>query len=96
MKDNYELYLNVNVLKLAFVFQTFRKEPINYFELDPAHYLYTPGYSWDLMLKFTLVYASKPTSLILYSQTLIIYMDVLRCNFSQLKYLIGLIQKHLI
>ena len=23
------------------------------FELDPAHYLSTSGYSWDVMLRFT-------------------------------------------
>ena len=31
------LYLNVDVLLLTCVFETFRKESINYFELDPAH-----------------------------------------------------------
>ena len=24
-----------------------------FFDLDPAHYLSTPGYSWDAMLRFT-------------------------------------------
>ena len=27
--------------------------PINSVELDPAHYLSTPGYSWDAVLMFT-------------------------------------------
>ena len=35
------------------MFETFRKESINFFELDPAPYLSTPGYSWDVMLSFT-------------------------------------------
>ena len=35
------------------VFETFRKESINSFELDHAHYLSTHGYSWDTMLRFT-------------------------------------------
>ena len=29
------------------------KESINSFELDPAHYLSTPGYSWNTVLRFT-------------------------------------------
>ena len=28
-------------------------ESINLFELDPTHYLSTPGYTWDAMLRFT-------------------------------------------
>ena len=53
MKDYHDLYLKVDVLLLACVFETFRKDSINYFELDAAHYLSTPGYSWDAMLRFT-------------------------------------------
>ena len=53
MKDYHDLYSNVGVLLLACVLETFRKESINSFELDLAHYLSTPGYSWDIMLKFT-------------------------------------------
>ena len=33
------------------MFETFRKEPINSLELDLAHYLFTPGYSWDAIPK---------------------------------------------
>ena len=51
-KDYHDLYLEVDVLSLACVFEAFRKESINSFELDPAHYLSTPGYSWDAMLRF--------------------------------------------
>ena len=47
----HSLYLKVDVLLLACVFETFRKESINYFELDPVHNLCTPGYSWDAMLR---------------------------------------------
>ena len=35
------------------MFETFRKETIKPIELDPAHYLSTPGYSWKRMLRFT-------------------------------------------
>ena len=44
--------LKIDVLLLACVFKYFRKESINSFELDPANYLSTPGYSWDAMLRF--------------------------------------------
>ena len=46
-----DLYLKFDVLLLAYVFETCRKESINYFELDLAHYLSTPGCSWDTMLR---------------------------------------------
>ena len=49
MKDYHDLYLKVDVLLLTSVFETFRKESINSFELDFAHYLSTSGYSWDAM-----------------------------------------------
>ena len=53
IKDYNDLYLKVDVLLLVCVFETGRKESINYFELALAHYLSTPGYSWDAMLRFT-------------------------------------------
>ena len=46
-----DLYLKFDVLLLAYVFETCRKESKNYFELDLAHYLSTPGCSWDTMLR---------------------------------------------
>ena len=45
--------LRVDVLLLACAFETFRKKSINSSELDPAHYLSTPGNNWNAMLKFT-------------------------------------------
>ena len=53
MEDYHDLHLKVDVLLLACVFETFRSKSINSFELDPAYYLSTPGYSWDAMLRFT-------------------------------------------
>ena len=44
------MYLKCHILLLADVFENFRKECINYIELDPAHYLSNPGYSWDTTL----------------------------------------------
>ena len=45
MNDSHDVHLKIDVLLLACLFETFRKEPINYFKLDPAHFLSTPGYS---------------------------------------------------
>ena len=53
MKDYHGLYLKVDVLLLVCVFETFRTESINCFDLDPARYLSTLGYEWDAMLRFT-------------------------------------------
>ena len=53
MKNCHDLYLKVYVLLLVCVFQTFKKNPINFFELDPAHYSSISGCSWDAMLRFT-------------------------------------------
>ena len=38
---------------LACAFEIFRKESMNSFELDSAHYLSTFGYIWDAMLRFS-------------------------------------------
>ena len=51
MKGYYDLNLKVDALLLACMVGTFRKESINSLELDPAHYLSTPGYSWDAVLR---------------------------------------------
>ena len=53
MKDDHNWYLKVDVLLLACAFETFKKESINSFEFDPAHYLFTLGCSWDALLRFT-------------------------------------------
>ena len=42
----------MDVLLLCDVLEVFIIKYINSFELDPAHYVSTPGYSWDTMLKF--------------------------------------------
>ena len=51
LRDYHDLYSKVYVLLLACIFETFRKESINSFELDPAHYLSTLGFIWDTMLR---------------------------------------------
>ena len=47
------MHLKVDVFLLACAFENFRKESMNSFELDSAHYLSTLGYSWDAMLGFS-------------------------------------------
>ena len=53
IRDYCDLYLNINVLLLAIVLKIIKVESTNSFGIDPAHYLSTPGYSWDVMLRFT-------------------------------------------
>ena len=61
LKDYRDLCLKVNVCFLTCVSETFRKESVNSYELDPALYLSTRGYSWDAMLRSTNVNL-KPVS----------------------------------
>ena len=53
IKDYYDLNLKSYVLLLACVSKTLKKKLIKSFEIEPAHYLSTPGNTWDAMLKFT-------------------------------------------
>lgn len=50
-----DLYLQIDVLLLAIVFEKFRKHCLKIYKLDPTHYFTTPSLSWDAMLKFTRV-----------------------------------------
>ena len=51
--EYHDLYLKSDVLLLADVFENFRKTCLNHYGLDPAHYMSSPGLSWDAMLKKT-------------------------------------------
>ena len=53
IKDYHDLYLELDVLLLADVFENFREVCLNNYKLDPAWYLTAPGLSWDAMLKVT-------------------------------------------
>ena len=53
MGEYHDLYLVSDVLLLTDVFVNFRKTCMQYYELDPCHYLTNPGLSWDAMLKMT-------------------------------------------
>ena len=47
MQQYYDLYLNLNVLLLADVFENFRQTCILDYGLDPAHYYTSPGFTFD-------------------------------------------------
>ena len=53
MKDYHNLYLELDVLLLADVFENFRGVCLDNYKLDPAWYLTAPGLSWDAMLRVT-------------------------------------------
>uniref|UniRef100_A0A2S2PSX7 DNA-directed DNA polymerase n=1 Tax=Schizaphis graminum TaxID=13262 RepID=A0A2S2PSX7_SCHGA len=53
--DYSDLYLKIDVLLLADVFENFRDLCMNTYNLDPAFYYTAPGFSFDCMLKYTSV-----------------------------------------
>ena len=50
-----DLYLKIDVLLLADVFENFRNTCLTSYDLDPAYYYTLPWYTWDAMLKYTQV-----------------------------------------
>ena len=53
MGDYHDLYLKIDVLLLTDVFEKFIKTCLNYYGVDPCHYVSSPGLSWDAMLKMS-------------------------------------------
>ena len=51
--EYHDLYLKIDVLSLADVWTEFRKMSMEYYEIDPSHYVSAPSLSWDGMLKMT-------------------------------------------
>ena len=51
--EYYDLFVQSNTLLLADVFESFRNKCIEIHELDPAHFLSTPGLTWQAFLKKT-------------------------------------------
>ena len=53
MGDYHDTYLRADVLLLADVIEDYRKSFQTNYGLDPAHFLTTPGFAWDALLKIT-------------------------------------------
>jgi hypothetical protein len=53
LQDYHDLYVKLDVLLLADVFENFRLLCRKFFDLDPAHYVSLPSFAWDACLKFT-------------------------------------------
>ena len=53
MKDFLDLHLKCDVLLLADVFEKFRNNSLQNYELCSSHYFSASGLSWDAMLKIT-------------------------------------------
>jgi len=53
IREYYDIYMEVDVLQLADVFENFRNVCLERYKLDPAWYYTAPGLSWDAMPKTT-------------------------------------------
>lgn len=53
MGDYHGTYLLTDVLLLADVIEVYRQKCYTNYDLDPMHYLTTPGFAWDALLKMT-------------------------------------------
>ena len=51
--DYSDLYVKIDVLLLAEVFEEFRRKSNTVFNLDPSWYISLPGYVWSAALKYT-------------------------------------------
>ena len=48
-----DLYLKIDVLLLADIFENFRSTLMSSHSLDPAHFVSLPSYTWECCLKYT-------------------------------------------
>ena len=55
MQDYMETYCMCDTLLLAEVFEAFRYELLNNFEIDPSHFISLPGFAYSAFLKETKV-----------------------------------------
>ena len=57
------VYLKIDVLLLAAIFEQFRSTGIREFDLDPAKFFSTPGFTWAAALKYTKIEAHLLTDI---------------------------------
>ena len=55
MADYHGIYLQLDVLLLADLYEKFRTTCLEYYSFDPVHYYTTPGLAWDAVLKMSRV-----------------------------------------
>ena len=48
--DYHDLYVQSGILLLADVFENFRDKCIDFYKLDPVHFLSAPGLAWQACL----------------------------------------------
>ena len=53
--EYHDLYVLTDTLLLADVFQSFRQFGLDYYDLDPIHYLTLPSFGWSALLKLSQV-----------------------------------------
>lgn len=66
MGEYHDLYLLTDVLLLSDVMENFRSMALNYYGLDPTHYLTLPSFAWDAMLKQTKIELELITDMDIY------------------------------
>ena len=55
MGDYHDHYLKKDVLLVTDVFEKFIDACSKFYGLDPCHYFSSPGLSWDVILKMTVM-----------------------------------------
>ena len=55
MGDYHDHYLKKAVLLVTDVFEKFIDACLKFYGLDPCHYFSSPGLSWDVILKMTVM-----------------------------------------
>ncbi len=53
MRDYLDLYMKTDVLLLVDMMESFQKQCMDVYKLDPLHYYTAPALSWDTSLKMT-------------------------------------------
>jgi hypothetical protein len=67
MGEYHDLYIKSDVIMLADIFENFRDMGLKYYTLDPAHYITTPSFAFDALLKMTNVQLELITDVDMYN-----------------------------